>query len=427
MGSNSVGISDIALYIPSQRVELETIVEKRVADDPALERRLRRALETTGQVAIRFPEIYQDTATLAAQAARKLITADPEFDPAGIRYLAVGTETSIDMSKPVAAYVEGMLQNSGVPVPTSLSTFQVQHACAGGTISLLSVAAMLNMSGRATDTGVVICSDIARYDAPSTAEITQGAGAVALRVERDPQLLHLDLSTVGYSSQDVDDFFRPLGSVTAKVKGGYSIQCYHEALEAAFLDHCDRRGEDPKEVLENTDMLVLHVPFMKMGFLGAERLVTKILGCGQEEANSYLAERGFPSSVNPTAEIGNIYTGSAYLALTFLLRDRYQVFGDDIVGKRVLFSSYGSGNTMSVFSATVADGAPEIISSWHLEHSLNGKRVSSIQEYEKWITTSSYKPAEATAPQGVHPGLYYLEGIREDGYRQYGYKPALIS
>ena len=427
MGSNSVGISDIALYIPSQRVELETIVEKRVADDPGLERRLRRALETTGQVAIRFPETYQDTATLAAQAARKVITSNQDFDPSTIRYLAVGTETSIDMSKPVAAYVEGMLQKSGVPVPTSLSTFQVQHACAGGTISLLSVAAMLNMSSRGSDTGVVICSDIARYDAPSTAEITQGAGAVALRVERDPKLLELDLSTVGYSSQDVDDFFRPLGSVTAKVKGGYSIQCYHEALEAAFLDHCERRGEDPQEVLENTDMLVLHVPFMKMGFLGAERLVTKILGCTQEEADVYLAERGFPSSVNPTAEIGNIYTGSAYLALTFLLRDRYEVFGDDIVGKRVLFSSYGSGNTMSVFSATVAAGAPEIISSWHLEHSLNGKRVSSIQEYEKWITTSSFKPAEATPAQGVHPGLYYLEGIREDGYRQYGYKPALTS
>lgn len=427
MGSNSVGISDIALYIPSQRVELETIVDKRVADDPSLERRLRRALETTGQVAIRFPETYQDTATLAAQAARKLITGDPAFDPSTIRYLAVGTETSVDMSKPVAAYVEGMLQNSGVPVPTSLSTFQVQHACAGGTISLLSVGAMLQVSSRRSDTGVVICSDVARYDAPSTAEITQGAGAVALLVEHDPKLLELDLSTVGYSSQDVDDFFRPLGSVTAKVKGGYSIQCYHDALEAAFLDHCDRRGEDPVDVLRDIDMLVLHVPFMKMGILGAERLVTKILGVGQAEADAYLAERGFASSVHPTAEIGNIYTGSAYLALTFLLRDRYKHFGDDIVGKRVLMSSYGSGNTMSVFTGTVASSAPKIISSWHLEHSLNGQRVSSIQEYERWITTSSYTPAEAAEAQSVHPGLYYLEGIREDGYRQYGFKPALTT
>ncbi len=427
MGSNSVGISDIALYIPSQRVELETIVEKRISDDPSLERRLRRALETTGQIAIRFPETYQDTATMAAQAARKLIAKDPGFDPATMRYLAVGTETSVDMSKPVAAYVEGMLQSSGIPVPTSLSTFQVQHACAGGTISLLSVGAMLQASARSSDTGVVVCSDVARYEAPSTAEITQGAGAVALRVERNPKLLELDLSTVGYSSQDVDDFFRPLGSVTAKVKGGYSVQCYHEAFEAAFLDHCDRRGEDPADLLNDVDMLVLHVPFMKMGVLGAERLVTKILGVGQAEAEAFLEERGFSSSVQPTAEIGNIYTGSAYLSLTFLLRDRYKHFGDDIVGKRVLISSYGSGNTMSVFSATVAPSAPRIISSWHLEHSLNGQRVSSIQEYEKWITTSSYTPAEATEPAKVHPGLYYLEEIREDGYRQYGFRPSLTT
>jgi len=174
-------------------------------------------------------------------------------------------------------------------------------------------------------------------------------------------------------------------------------------------------------------MLVLHVPFMKMGVLGAERLVTKILGVGQAEAEAFLEERGFASSVQPTAEIGNIYTGSAYLSLTFLLRDRYKHFGDDIVGKRVLISSYGSGNTMSVFSATVAPSAPRIISSWHLEHSLNGQRVSSIQEYEKWITTSSYTPAEATEPAKVHPGLYYLEEIREDGYRQYGFKPSLTT
>ncbi len=425
MATTPVGITDIALYIPSQRVELETIVQKRIADDPSLERRLKRAVETTGQVAIRFPEPYQDTATLAAQAARKLITSDDQFDPATIRYLAVGTETSVDMSKPVAAYVEGMLQHSGVDVPTSISTFQVQHACAGGTISLLSVGALLQLSSRSNDTGVVICSDIARYDAPSTAEITQGAGAVALRVERNPKLLEIDLSTIGYSSQDVDDFFRPLGSVTAKVKGGYSVQCYHEALEAAFLDHCDRKGEDPAEVLRNTDMMVLHVPFKKMGILGAERLITKTLGFGQEQADAFLAERGFGSSVIPTAEIGNIYTGSAYLSLTFLLRDRYQHFGDDIVGKRVLMSSYGSGNTMSVFSGTVAAGAPEVINSWHLEHSLNGQRVSSIQEYERWITTSSYTPAEKATPERVHPGLYYLEGVREDGYRQYAYKPAL--
>ena len=112
-------------------------------------------------------------------------------------------------------------------------------------MALLSVASMLQTSNLPGESGIVMASDIARYDTESTAEITQGAGAVAMLVENSPKLIDLDLSTVGYYSQDVDDFFRPLGSKTAKVKGRYSMDCYLESLEGAFLDHCRRAGPEP--------------------------------------------------------------------------------------------------------------------------------------------------------------------------------------
>ncbi|HKK47526.1 MAG TPA: hydroxymethylglutaryl-CoA synthase, partial [Alkalispirochaeta sp.] len=184
MKETTVGIGDMSLYVPPWKIDLDDILKQRAAEDPSFERRLRRAIESTNQKAIRFPAPWQDAVTLAAQAAKPLL--EDESRAAGVRYFAVGTETSVDMSKPIAAYAQGVLQRSGLALPRTLSTFQVQHACAGGTIAMLSVAGMLHATGRPGESGMVINSDIARYQTPSTAEITQGAGAVALRIETNP-------------------------------------------------------------------------------------------------------------------------------------------------------------------------------------------------------------------------------------------------
>ena len=217
--TRSVGISDISVYLPKPVIDLHELVRRRVAQQPKLARHMERAMATTGQKSIRFPELWEDTATMAAQAAYDLLRRNPQLDLAAIRHLAVGTETTVDHSKPVSAYVQGMLQQAGVRLPDSLSSFQVQHACAGGTMALLSIAGMLQTSGRPGESGIVMATDIARYETESTAEITQGAGAVAMLVENSPRLIELDLATVGYFSRDVDDFFRPLGSKTAQGQG----------------------------------------------------------------------------------------------------------------------------------------------------------------------------------------------------------------
>lgn len=423
MSDTRVGIDDLSLYIPAPKMELNRLVERRGKEQPRLERRLRRALQTTGQEAIRFPDPWEDSATLAAQAAHDLLRRGGErTDPRNLRYIAVGTETSVDLSKPIAAYVEGMLQKSGEEIPSSLSTFQVQHACAGGTISLLSVSALLQAAGRPSDSGLVICSDIARYDTPSTAEVTQGAGAVAMRVATNPDLLEIDLTSQGYSSQDVDDFFRPLGSVTAKVKGGYSVQCYHEAFEDAFDDHCRLLGVDPEKRLRETDLFVLHVPFYKMAYLGLQKLAEKKLRVSEEEAASFVEEKGFIGGIEPTTQIGNIYSGSAYMALVFLLADEYRKHGDDIVGKQLLLGSYGSGNTMTVLGARIAENAPKVIANWDLDSIFSTAREGSFDEYDRWTEENGYTVEEKQIDHTAAPaGSFRLTGVREDGYRLYEY------
>lgn len=419
MQESSIGISDLFLYVPSPRISLDSLVDHRVESDPKLERRLRRALETTGQRALRYPRIYEDNVTLSAEATAGLLRARGTGD--GLRYLAVGTETPVDHSKPVSAYVEGALQNAGMDVPETMSTFQVQHACAGGTISLLSVGALLAVAGRTGEAGIVVSSDIARYDAPSTAEITQGAGAVSMLVETSPKLLELDLGSVGYASRDVDDFFRPLGSVTAKVKGGYSVQCYNDAFEIALTDHAARRGMKPGEVLEDADYIVLHVPFYKMPITALRRALLHHNGLHEEDADAFLEKRGVMSSLEPTRDIGNIYSGSAYLALAFLLKQQYEARGADIIGKKVLLGSYGSGNTMSVFTVTIAREAPDVISRWDLDGVLADGIDEPMEHYERWLRMplAAEEYREAVAAAQVPEGRFYLQNIREDGYREY--------
>jgi hydroxymethylglutaryl-CoA synthase len=339
-----------------------------------------------------------------------------------LRYIGTGTETTVDQSKPMAAYLEGMLQNAGIKVPETMMTFQTQHACAGGTIAMMSIAGMLANSP-ADETGLVVSSDVARYEAPSTAEITQGAGAVSLLVEKNPKLIELDLGTTGLCSRDVDDFFRPIGSTTAKVKGAYSMQCYNEALDVAFADHCARRGKTPVEVLNETDMFVFHVPFKMMALSALHRLVSNHTGMHGDELNEFVNARGFEQSLEPNTRVGNLYTASTFMALAFLLRERYQQFGRDIVGKSLLMVSYGSGNTMIIVRATVAPGAPEVIESWDLDSVFRAERDASIEEYETWLTAPHSADTlktllnQSTLPQEQ----FYLASIRDDGYREYAF------
>jgi hydroxymethylglutaryl-CoA synthase len=422
----SIGISDIGVHLPRPAIDLRKVVDKRVTEQPQLAKHMQRAMQTTGQKAIRFPEPWEDTATMAAQAALEVLRRNPGLDPAAVRHLSVGTETTVDHSKPVSAYVQGMLQKAGVGLLDSLSSFQVQHACAGGTMALLSVASMLQTGGRPGESGLVIASDIARYDSQSTAEITQGAGAVAMVVENSPRLIELDLGSVGFFSRDVDDFFRPLGSKTARVKGRYSMECYLESLDGAFLDHCRRVGRSPQEVLAASELIMLHTPFRNMPESAMQFLLERHLGYTNGHTESFLNDRGFYLGVDPLASIGNTYAGSLYLALAFLLYNRFKQQGERIVGKRVLLASYGSGNTMVIQDGRVCEGAPEVLSRWNLDATLANRRAAGIEDYLQW-TAGQEADGYARAVQGrsIPAGTFYLAGIREDGYREYGYAEAV--
>lgn len=415
----AVGISDIAVYLPPLQMDINKLVRRRIEEDPSLKRSLMSALEYTCQETIRFPAWWEDCVTMAAQSALNLLKRNV-LSLDDLRYLSVGTETTVDLSKPVAAYVEGMLTTAGFPVPEEILTFQVQHACAGGMISLLSVIALLSVNNRPAESGLVICSDVARYEVSSTAEITQGAGSVGMSVCLNPRLLEIDIATAGYSSKDVDDFFRPVGSKTAQVKGSFSLRCYKKAIGQALSDHCMRSGRDPRDALVCADAFAIHSPFKTLPIEAMTELVGQHVGLSAEESRAFLSERDLDASIDPVRQVGNIYSGSMFLGLAVALWKRFQRLGDDIIGREVLLFSYGSGNTAVIVAGKVAVEAPDVIRSWSLDEMLGQAVPATFSQYDQWIERDD---GMVTLRDGVIPAdRFFLSAIRGDGYRVYDYQ-----
>lgn len=205
------------------------------------------------------------------------------------------------------------------------------------------------------------------------------------------------------------------------VRGAYSMDCYVAILDAAFRDHCLRREEDPRTVLESTDLFSLHAPFRNMPFMAMKKLLADHMGLDDAQAQRFLEERSLDAAVYPVSRVGNIYSGSLYLSLAFLLADRYRALGAQIVGRRLLLASYGSGSTMIVLSGRVAPGAPEVLARWNLEAVLETGVDADPERYERWLAApySADDYAALVAASRIRPGRFHLAGIRKDGYREY--------
>ena len=415
----SLGIGDVAVYIPRLQITLDSLIARYRERDPQWARTLERARRRTGQVSLRFPQPWEDAATMAAQAAAALLERMSDAEIASLRYLVVGTETGVDQAKPVAAHVQGMLQRAGFALPGAISTFDIQHACAGGAIGLVNVGAMLAVSRDESERGLIICTDEARYAAGSSAEITQGAAAVALLVERAPRLLEIDFTAVGYASRDVDDFFRPHGSVSARVKGRFSIECYQRAVDEALRDLSAHSGRAMGTLLETTDLFALHVPFRSLPEETMAALVQRHLGADRHTAARFLAQRRFAVGTAPAALVGNVYSGALFLSMAALLAARNGTAPAALPGQRAVLVAYGSGNTALALSGRVSGRAAEVVGNWSFDHLVNQGEEAPLTDYDAWI--ADYPGARGVEPPAgqVPERSFYLQAVRGDGYRIY--------
>ena len=430
----SYGISDLAFHLPGPSVELDEFIRHRTGEG-ADQARLERALAYTGQQRIRVPDWYEDSVTMLSEATRRLLERNPRVSPGDIRHYLSGTESPQDLAKPQAAWAQGLVSVRGQRIGPAAATYEVKHACAGGTYALLGVLNAL----RAEDSlglpslGVVGMTDIASYLEGSTAELTRGAGAVALLLEKDPTMLEVESGLVGVWGENVDDFYRSLGRRHATVRGRYSVDCYMRSLEGAYGDFKQRalqcgayRRPPGGHFLDNFDYVVLHAPFHSMPMTALEDLFVRVRGMAPDEARAEMSRLRIRESVASIRQTGNLYTGSLYLCLGDLLVEEQRRVGAALEGRRLLLCSYGSGNTMVVFGARVVPGAGAVIRKLGIDKAVRGDaRPVTAADASMLMALDRDDPAAysgliETRGNEIPTGAYFLKMIRGDGYREYG-------
>jgi len=206
---DKVGIDDIAVAVP--RLFLSTTGEFAEARgiEPA------KLSQGIGVEKMAVLDAHEDAATMAASSTLDLMRNN-DLKPEEVGRIYIGTESGVDEAKAIGTYVIGMLEEVyGPGTFTECSTVEFKSACIGATFALESVACWMKAGDdggwgdgnaevkgdgtgrRRRRVGIVVATDVARYEIGSPGEYTQGAGSVALLVDRDPRILALDPVTGG--------------------------------------------------------------------------------------------------------------------------------------------------------------------------------------------------------------------------------------
>lgn len=406
------GIQAIGIAVPPYTLPLTALAEARGVD-PA------KYLDGLGITRMSVAGPDDDTVTLAVRAARQALTLG-KVDPASIGLLIVGTETAVDHSKPVAAFVHGLLGLSW-----NCRTFETKHACFAATAGLQNALDWIRAGSARGKKALVIGSDIARYALGSPGEPTQGAGAVAMIVSEESPLVTFEDSIVGSFTRDVADFWRPLDSKVAIVDGQKSIDCYLHALAGAFREYQIQSREVRGGTARSSDFAAMayHVPYGKIALKAHQHLrsyerenatssrdIAK-LGTDEESSSSY-EDRVAPGLVLPR-QIGNVYTGALYLSLasTLLMSTR------DLEGERVGLFSYGSGSCAEFFDCTVCEWAQGYARRAGWTAMLEAQTVIDVPEYERLIRARDERASQNELATAAGEGPTFLGA--PDRYRRY--------
>lgn len=267
------GISGLSLSVPRYRVQLEQWAQW-VGAAPA-------KIEAVVGRGFRVCEPGASVYTMAADAVLDLIRRY-EVDPRDVGLLAFGTESSTDNAAG-AVLIRGMVDDAltqlGIPtLSRSCEVPELKHACLGGVYGVKAATRYLACDGKHRR-AIVVCADIAEYERGSSGEQTQGAGAVAMLLDAEPALCHVDLASSGNASAYRGiDFRKPFARHHAEgyaqqtqrqhdfpiFNGKYSTLCYLDATLRALEAMFENTGESASRFLESVAAVVCHRPYHHM-------------------------------------------------------------------------------------------------------------------------------------------------------------------
>ncbi len=461
-----VGIDDLAIYVPKLYIDYKDFAEARGIDPQKLEYGI-------GIRKMAIADTNQDPACMAANACLKLMQK-AHIHPQDVGRLYVATESALDESKALNSFVIGMLEQVyGEGSFEHAGGIECKFACVSGSYALHDNANWIRAEENNGKAAIVIVSDIAKYDLGSAGEYTQGAGAVALLIKEDPRLLAFDPKVASTVIKNEYDFYRPFGKETPLVNGGYSNLLYLIQVRKAFDAYKEKalktglvKLNEGEAITDHIDFFSVHLPYRRMGekalayllrhewrHLPRWKHVIKEIGTAEPQPKdprgtieSILADTDFmkadeqfrkafmqtsfynetyekkmASSLEASAQIGNLYTASMYMGLRSLLEFEFKK-GTDLEGKRIGFGSYGSGSSAMVFSGIMRSTYKEIVKSLDLERDIGDRRKLTIGEYER-LHRKEIDFNSAVAKAHKEFVLIRLGGTTADkaGFREYDY------
>lgn len=402
---SNIGIDSVGFYAPKGYMKLYDLAIER-QEDPDKYRKGLMALE------MRLPEVDEDIISIGLKAGYNALQRGG-INPKSIDALFVGTETITYSVKSVSNIFAELLGTS-----TYSLTQDCYNACAGGTLALLNAIALIEKD--VIKRALIISADISSYGLGTPSEPTQGSGAVALVISKNPRIAAFS-EKFGKVSGNVDDFFRAANEKDAKVFGRYSVDTYLNFQLQAYDDLIESIGDF------HADFYTFHAPFSKLPIKCMQQIIQKrwikhinnlpklnknqigssilkkldsfmhdltILpewlylklrerGYSSEslEKVSYKLIRNFKGKVLPQLRVpshfGNMYNASIWAQIIYILEEYARV--NDII----YFGSYGSGATCISGLLKVQPKFEGIVSKApKINDFINNKVRKSVQEYE---------------------------------------------
>ena len=403
----TVGIDAMAIHAGKLRLDLaETFA-------PAMDESPEKYTEGLGLHASSFPDVHEDIVTMGANAALELMEREG-LEPDDIGRIDVATESAFDNSKPVSTYIAGCLEKVFEADFHHANKGERKFACISGTQSLDDAYNWIRAGRHRGRSALVIATDTALYARGDAGEATQGAGAVAMLIAEDPDLVELSLDQ-GFGSADETDFLKP-NQQFPSVDGKRSVQVYLARMREALEDYESVAGRVHPDDFRFGPF---HTPFpgmVRKAAMLAYRHLTRGTGIEDDlepaigrqplpeafddesgyrdavreymdalkETDQYRA--WYDRTIEPTLDIarhvGNWYTGSVHVARLSALRRAHED-GIDAAGERLLVGSYGSGAQAEIHSETIQEGWAEELAALDIAEQLDARYDISFGEYEE--------------------------------------------
>ncbi|KJE90152.1 hydroxymethylglutaryl-CoA synthase 1, variant [Capsaspora owczarzaki ATCC 30864] len=407
-----------------------------------------------GQTNMAFCSDREDIHSICLTVVQSLMTKY-NVPYTAIGRLEVGTETIVDKSKSVKSVLMRLFEESGNSEVEGVDT---TNACYGGTNALFNAVNWVESRSWDGRFALVVAGDIAVY-ASGSARPTGGAGVVAMLVGPNAPIV-FESGLRSTHMEHAYDFYKPrLESEYPEVDGKLSVQLYLKAVDVCYNRYAARAEAQGEKnfSLDSTDFVAFHSPFNKLVQKSLGRIMfndfrrtpenPKFAGLEKfaatkpedsyfdRELESAFLERSkktYAEKTQPTVllakQLGNMYTGSLYGGLVSLLVERSPA---ELVGKRVIMFSYGSGLAASMFSLRFVS-APETIATGlsDVKPRLDSRIVVDPADFDRLMhlreeTHNLTKYAPVGNVDHLFPGTWYLDFVDEKFRRTYKQKPAV--